>query len=149
MAKYRKKPVVIEAVQVTKDYLKSKPTVERFETLDGTSFAITYTEDAALIQTMEGTMAAELGDWILTGIQNEMYPCKDDIFKASFDLVETKTWEFDETPTPEDYREAIESLRNQFHELYEEDAGVWGNYMLEVSTDEKNNCLNMSLVPRY
>jgi len=45
------------------------------------------TEPAA-IHTLEGTMTADIGDYILTGIQGERYPCKPDIFHASYDIVE-------------------------------------------------------------
>ena len=62
MAKYRKKPVVIDAYQATE------------------------VED---IVTLEGTMRAEVGDWIITGVKGERYPCKPDIFKATYELVET------------------------------------------------------------
>lgn len=61
MAKYRKKPVVIEAYQTDKE----------FE-----------------IKTLEGTMKADIGDWIITGVKGEQYPCKPDIFEATYDLVE-------------------------------------------------------------
>lgn len=60
MAKFRKKPVVIEAVQVT----------ERQE-----------------IQTLEGVMVASPGDWIITGVKGERYPCKPDIFAATYEPV--------------------------------------------------------------
>lgn len=40
-----------------------------------------------LIETLEGTMRAELGDWIIKGIQGEFYPCKPDIFEQTYELV--------------------------------------------------------------
>lgn len=58
MAKFRKKPVVIEAVQLT----------ERTE-----------------IHTLEGTMVGEPGDWLITGVKGEQYPCKPDIFAATYE----------------------------------------------------------------
>jgi hypothetical protein len=61
VAKYRKKPIVIEAYQTDKE-LK--------------------------IKTLEGTVTANVGDWIITGIKGEQYPCQPDIFDASFELVE-------------------------------------------------------------
>ncbi len=56
--KFRKKPIVIEAEECTK-----------------------RTE----IHTLEGTMVAEVGDWIITGIKGERYPCKPDIFWATYE----------------------------------------------------------------
>lgn len=60
MAKYRKKPVVIEAVKLT----------ERTE-----------------IETLEGTMVGNPGDWLITGVAGEKYPCKDDIFQKTYEPV--------------------------------------------------------------
>lgn len=81
MKKYRKKPIVIEAIQFDgrngqeiqcfTDILKITPTC--WGTL--------------LIDTLEGTMEASAGDWIIQGIQGELYPCKPDIFKATYTRV--------------------------------------------------------------
>ena len=60
MAKYRKRPVVIEAYQTDKE-------------LD--------------IETLEGTMHANSGDWIITGVNGEQYPCKPDIFDKTYEPV--------------------------------------------------------------
>ena len=62
MAKYRKKPVVIEAVLH-----------------EGTPLAI---------ETLEGVLMAQDGDWIITGVKGERYPCKPDIFEATYEKVE-------------------------------------------------------------
>lgn len=40
------------------------------------------------INTLEGTMTAEPGDWIITGVKGERYPCKDDIFRATYEPAE-------------------------------------------------------------
>ena len=45
------------------------------------------TDKHLIIHTLEGEMKAEPGDWIITGIKGEMYPCKDDIFKATYEEV--------------------------------------------------------------
>ncbi len=60
MAKYRKKPVIIEAYQTDKE-------------ID--------------IETLEGTMHADVGDYIITGVKGEKYPCKPDIFEATYEKV--------------------------------------------------------------
>lgn len=59
--KFRKKPVIIEAYRTTED-------------LD--------------IETLEGTMHASVGDWIITGVNGEEYPCKPDIFEKTYEPVE-------------------------------------------------------------
>lgn len=58
--RYRKKPVVISAYQ---------------------------TDVETVIHTLEGDMKANVGDWIIEGIKGEMYPCKPDIFEATYELV--------------------------------------------------------------
>ncbi|MDD4460670.1 MAG: hypothetical protein PHQ24_12905 [Proteiniphilum sp.] len=60
MAKFRKKPVEVEAVRLT----------ERTE-----------------IQTLEGTMIGNPGDWLITGVAGEKYPCKDEIFRVTYTMV--------------------------------------------------------------
>lgn len=58
--KYRKIPVVVEAYQTDKELW---------------------------IKTLEGTMHADIGDWIITGVNGEMYPCKPDVFSKTYELV--------------------------------------------------------------
>lgn len=60
VAKYRKKPVVIEAYQ---------------------------TNEEIVIHTLEGDMTASVGDYIITGVNGEKYPCKPDIFEKTYEKV--------------------------------------------------------------
>jgi len=83
--KYRKKPVIIEAVQWTGD--KS--------CLSGTVFADGFVSggleriDHALpIRTLEGEMLCSVGDFIIRGVKGEFYPCKPDIFTMTYEPVE-------------------------------------------------------------
>lgn len=83
MAKYRKKPVVIEATQFDP---QSHPWP------DG---VIPWPEDGlqprdmswGYIDTLEGKMHVIAGDWIITGVKGEKYPCKPDIFEATYEPV--------------------------------------------------------------
>ena len=59
--KFRKKPVVVVAYKTSKELI---------------------------IKTLEGDMKASVGDWIITGINGEQYPCKPDIFKKTYEPVE-------------------------------------------------------------
>lgn len=81
MAKYRKKPVVIEAVQWTG---------ENWADIDewmGASPHRTYPSAGTIeIDTLEGTMTANEGDWIIQGVSGEFYPCKPDIFEKTYEL---------------------------------------------------------------
>ena len=80
--KYRKKPVVIEAIQLTADSFNECVAFVGEDNLnDGTSEGECYIG----ITTLEGDMAAREGDWIIKGIQGEFYPCKTDIFAATYE----------------------------------------------------------------
>ena len=90
MTRYRKKPVVIEAfclgVDVWPDWAWEQVVNNQIVTHgDGAMFGteLTYAD----INTLEGTMRAEHGDYIIRGIAGEIYPCKPDIFKESYDEV--------------------------------------------------------------
>jgi hypothetical protein len=84
MNKYRKKPVVIEAVQLTDSTFDAPhPNPEHIAGL-----IYDPIQRAAYVPTLEGTMKARIGDWIIRGVQGELYPCKPDIFAATYDPVE-------------------------------------------------------------
>jgi hypothetical protein len=74
MMKFRKKPVVIEATQ----WFKS-----------GDHPEVKHVEDGIYaIKTLEGFMEVTEGDWIITGVKGEHYPCKPDIFEMTYEPVE-------------------------------------------------------------
>jgi hypothetical protein len=79
--KFRKKPVVIEAMQFTED---SKDRVFNFVTCNCSADFIDG-EPVLKIQTLEGTMIASLGDYVIKGVSGEFYPCKPDIFQKTYD----------------------------------------------------------------
>ena len=86
--KYRKKPVTIDAVQWNGFNLEQVLTLadavpyERPLSLD--------VDDAhvLLIPTLEGTMRTHCGDWVIRGVNGELYPCKPDIFEKTYEAVE-------------------------------------------------------------
>lgn len=82
MAKYRKKPVVIEAfrywVDARPDWFCDKVT---------TNEIITH-ETHCEINTLEGVMRGEVGDFIIQGVKGEIYPCKPNIFAATYEAVD-------------------------------------------------------------
>lgn len=79
MPQYTKKPVTIEAVQLKAGEQPSELAA------DVASGRVRYVEDGtALIDTLEGSMIARPGDWIIRGVKGELYPCKPDIFAASY-----------------------------------------------------------------
>lgn len=105
MPKFRKKPVVIEAMQWTGGNLQEmlqwfaqiiqKPittVAEHNVEFETAKCKVTFdmTQKPAiklLIKTLEGTHEASHGDWVICGISKEIYPCKPDIFEKTYDLV--------------------------------------------------------------
>jgi len=77
--KFRKKPVVIDAIEWDGDVRAV------LEFVDDTG--IGFDGDQVMIVTLEGTMTASLGDWIIRGVQGELYPCKPDIFARTYEPV--------------------------------------------------------------
>lgn len=81
MKNYRKKPVVVQAIQYTGDNIQ--------EIWDAFSAADVYgpVEDdpCAYILTLEGRMRCDVGDYIIRGVQGELYPCKPDIFEQTYE----------------------------------------------------------------
>jgi hypothetical protein len=77
--RFRKKPVVIEAVQWTGD------NVNQISEFMGFPSYSHHTDTGLHIHTLEGTMHASEGDWIIKGVQGEFYPCKPDIFAATYE----------------------------------------------------------------
>lgn len=91
MAKYRKKPVVIDAVRNTGTNLKEVETFLAGEVLPDlypprNDFDINWGNGNVFIHTLEGTMQANSGDWIIRGVKGEFYPCRADIFEATYEL---------------------------------------------------------------
>ena len=83
MAKFRKKPVVIEAVQYRDGNWQE---VLRFDAR--ISAHCLGKKQHLQIATLEGDMRADDGDWIIRGVAGEVYPCKPDIFAATYEPVE-------------------------------------------------------------
>jgi hypothetical protein len=76
--KYHKKPVEIEALQWTKNH-------EEMEAFVGAHADVGL--DYVWIRTLEGVMTANVGDYVIKGIKSEFYPCKPDIFEATYEKV--------------------------------------------------------------
>lgn len=91
MAKYRKKPIVIEAEQWFKP--GDNPDVRVPNRKEYAIWHLWPRIDSGegpfgAINTLEGSHMVSPGDWIITGISGEKYPCKPDIFEATYDLAE-------------------------------------------------------------
>lgn len=78
--KFRKKPVVVDAIlwtgenwQDISDFVGDK--------------LFRDTKNIVIIKTLEGSMRADIGDWVIKGIKGEFYPCKPDIFETTYERV--------------------------------------------------------------
>lgn len=79
--KFRKKPVVIEAEQLTGG---TQARVAMW------CHGIPTPDGKIVIATLEGAMTCDVGDWIIRGVKGEFYPCKPDIFAATYEPVDTE-----------------------------------------------------------
>ncbi len=88
MKKYRKKPIVIDAVRFD-------PSSSNRNTIARLPNVAAEPDGTLSIHTLEGVMTAYPGDWIIRGIKGEVYPCKADIFEATYepaDSLENVVW---------------------------------------------------------
>lgn len=96
MTLFRKKPVVISAVQWTGQNLTD------IKTFVGDTLTYTLTEGVwqqgvglpnvqLQIRTLEGDMHVSIDDWVIKGVNGEFYPCKPDIFEKTYEIVEEET----------------------------------------------------------
>ena len=85
--KYRKKPVVIEAIQWTGGNAN--------EVTAFLGSAAWWDAIGPVITTLEGELHTSVGDWIIKGVAGEFYPCKPDIFEKTYDLAEIEGEKYD------------------------------------------------------
>lgn len=81
--KFRKKPVIIEAIQWTGENI-----IEVMQFMAPVRPVYLGNDEQVGIETLEGRMAANVGDWIIRGVAGELYPCKPDIFAATYEPAE-------------------------------------------------------------
>jgi hypothetical protein len=90
--RYRKKPVVIEAVQFDGTSFTAESIKAWVDKSGGQATLYSFNWDdfgrtELCIETMEGRMIVSDGDWIIRGIAGEFYPCKPDIFATTYEVV--------------------------------------------------------------
>jgi hypothetical protein len=89
MKKYRKKPVVVEALRLTPETLQEAVDLKAFGVMQSVyCFVRKDGSQGFSIRTLEGRMTAGLGDWIIRGVKGELYPCRHDIFEQTYEEVE-------------------------------------------------------------
>ena len=89
MALYRKKPVVIQAVQWRGETLPKFATCAPWLAEAAQKKKLIKEKEYLLVVTLEGTHIADPGDYIIQGVKGELYPCKPDIFAMTYALEET------------------------------------------------------------
>jgi hypothetical protein len=89
MTRYRKRPVVIDAMQWAPSDPLAAGRMTVWLSAGRATFRLQGMGDLArlLIATLEGEMTASPGDWVIRGVQGEHYPCKPDIFAATYEAV--------------------------------------------------------------
>lgn len=85
--KFRKKPVVIEAM-LHDGTIETARSICEWAKLSQTKVLMAQGDRTLVIPTLEGQMRADPGDWIIRGVKGEYYPCKPDIFEATYEPVE-------------------------------------------------------------
>jgi hypothetical protein len=86
MPRFRKKPVIVRAVQFDGNYR----CLDEFSINEVKDFIIGSDENGSVcirIPTLEGLMTAFIGDYIIRGFKGEYYPCKPDIFEATYEKI--------------------------------------------------------------
>lgn len=87
--KYRKKPVVIDAIQWNGDFIENDefiaPDWIEDAIRNGTLF---FNQNGLHIKTLEGIHHCSIGDFIIRGVNGELYPCKPDIFEKTYELID-------------------------------------------------------------
>ena len=86
MAKYRKKPVEVEAVQFTRKNISEVMKFTDYQ-VEIALYRPVIGKMTGRIQTLEGHMNLDEKDWIIKGVKGEFYPCKPDIFKKTYEKV--------------------------------------------------------------
>lgn len=85
MPEFRKKPVTVQAIR-----LEKQPDWKEIREFFGSKSGAGVWRgvgDSVLISTLEGVTRADTGDWIIKGVAGEFYPCKHDIFLATYEAV--------------------------------------------------------------
>ncbi|MFW8618706.1 hypothetical protein ACOJB1_12755 [Enterococcus innesii] len=98
--KCRKKPIEVEAILLENDYhsffkvlefVAGMPVAEENALLNEIAFSASQDLGGIALPTLEGTMLASFGDYIIKGVEGEFYPCKPDIFAKTYEIIQEET----------------------------------------------------------
>jgi len=124
MEKFRKKPVVIEAIQWTgnnlKEIIEFTGLHESAKKWSWEEYEKVVAEDGLKIFTLEGKMNAGVNDWIIKGVKGEFYPCKSDIFEATYESADLTEIESSSGLYEKGFKQALMDVKNfGFEKVYE------------------------------
>lgn len=121
---YLKKPVEIQAVQWTGDNIEE---IKTFQAAGDNHHAMCRVNDEIVINTLEGDMLASVGDFIIRGVKGEYYPCKPDIFEATYEEVKKEAKQMSIATDIEFELEDLQELLIEVaKEYYEWPYGLYG-----------------------
>ena len=110
IAKYTKKPVTIEAIQFADD-ADTISNIHGFLKADTTCVSYENTEAPVLkIETLEGVMTAQVGDYIIKGVKGEFYPCKPDIFGTTYQKGDSHSEPLDAIGDTKQFRKDLDNV---------------------------------------
>lgn len=143
--KFRKKPVVIEAIR----WDEKKATFELLKSMgmEPSAFISHEIEDYIRnlrISTLEGSITASYGDWIIKGVKGEFYPCKPDIFEMTYESTESHL----PTPNRDELRAKINTFLSSFASRAEKAAFQMSYDEYCVLRNEFTDSI-LSLLPEY
>lgn len=121
--RYRKKPIVVDAIRWDGGVEEATTIIDWVLDGDGTARyheAVNNVPEEIAIDTLEGTMSAQVGDWIIRGVKGEFYPCKPEIFEITYELdiaYSEEDMEFKHFVRKPFLVEAIEITTENIHEL--------------------------------
>lgn len=110
--KYRKKPVVIEAMQFTGE----PDNLAMISEFVGADIAVSWIDPITpeiIVKTLEGTLHARSGDYIIKGVHGEFYPCKPDIFKETYEHVVDENGDWKDR-----FKAEYKQLKNRYDKLH-------------------------------
>lgn len=86
MTEYRKRPVVIDAIENTGTWQDVVDWLDEFELGDAPIPLFRQDDGSIMVQTSEGDMRCNVGDFLIRGVKGEFYPCKPDIFATTYEV---------------------------------------------------------------
>jgi len=125
--KYRKKPIVIDAIQYTGDNKHEIINFTEGQALTNTGYSY------LTIPTLEGNNKADVGDWIIKGIKGEFYPCKPDIFTLTYEQFKTACKSIDE----ENEKKCKASREKNTLKYYSDDEDCWYYYIKIIEVKDE------------